>query len=343
MAWLDSLLTAPMQWLKRHTTQEWAFWWMFVLPLLGLALAIRNIRLRRCDTRHAFHVACLVFGLSLLGWMLVTRAGVTGRMMRDRWTIGIGSALFVAVQAWISYAAVDPYARLTWKRCLIGYARFTTGWPTAIVRDAVVGRSLLIGTAFGLSWTLLLKALDYWTSNGSTSEFVVAHNQMAAAALGDGLCTAGLLCRSASMAIVYALLQVVTLVLLHWLTRGALPGRGAVLRYHAHVVGAVPRGFRVSGLPRLSGDRHSHGHRPGARGVLATAIGLFIGSVLTTVPITLDSTAWHFDISMMVLLFLSLFVVTGLAAALHLGKPVRWLPSDPIHVVGSGDAMPPDA
>jgi len=332
-AWLDRIMQPPMQWLKRNTTQDVAFWWMYAMPILGLALALRNVRLRRCDTRHALRVAAVVFGLAFLGWVLFTHPGATGKSVTERWNTGIGISLWVAVEAWISYAAVDPYARLTWKRCLIGYARLSGGWPRALVRDNIVGRSLLAGAAFGLSLTLLLRIMDF---SSLAAGIVTAREQTSAMLVGDASRTAGLLCRAASSAIVFSLLQFVTLVLLHWLTRM----RGVAVALFCVVTPMLWALYRndfsfpaymiypVIGI--LTAIILIH------EGVLAHAVGLFFSTVLGTVPITLHSGAANFDLSMVVLLFLAAIMVMGLIAVLPRTSQRKWLPSDPL-AAGTGE------
>jgi serine/threonine-protein kinase len=327
-AWLDKLISGPTQWLTRHTASDLAFWWMFAMPVLGLGLALRNIRLRRCDTRHALRVAAVAAALSLLGWILMTHPAVTGASVRDRWNTGVGLALFVGAQAWISYAAVDPYARLTWKRCLIGYARFTSGWPTSIARDAIVGRSILTGVMYGLSLALLLKALDLWSVAGVSA----SRDQLAATLLGDGWRTAGLICRSASSAIVFALLQFVTLVLLHWLTRQRVvaivlfcmvtPMLWAVYRndfgFPGYLIYPVIGGLTAIALIH--------------EGVLTMAVGLFFSTVLTTIPFSFDGNSLQFASSVVVLLILVMIVIPAIFAVIPSGVAMRWWPSDPIRV-----------
>jgi hypothetical protein len=330
---LDARLQPLMQWLKRNTTQEFAFWWLYALPSLGLLLAIRNVRLRRVDTRHAVRMAALVFGLSFLGWILTTHPSLAGKLLSDRWNTGIGVSLFIAAEAWISYAAVDPYARVTWKRSLIGYARFTSGWPRGILRDPVVGRSLLTGAAFGLALAVLLKALDFWTPAAGA---LTSRDQLAAMLLGDGIRTVGLLFRAASSAIVFALLQLVTLVLLHWLTRRrwlatllfclVTPLLWALYRNDF----SFPAYLIYPAIGVLTALALIH------EGVLATAVGLFFSTVLTTLPFTFDRASSNYEASIVVVLLLALFVAAGLRAALPRSVPERWWPSDPIRI-GTGE------
>jgi hypothetical protein len=328
IAWLDRIMQAPMKWLQRNSSQDVAFWWMYAMPVLGAALAIRNVRLRRCDTRHALRVSAVVFGLAFLGWVLITHPGATGKTVTERWNTGIGISLWVAAEAWISYAAVDPYARLTWKRCLIGYARLSSGWPRALVRDNIVGRSLLTGAAFGLSLALLLRIMDL------TSITISNREQTAAMLVGDGTRTVGLLCRAASSAIVFSLLQFVTLVLLHWVTRRkaiavglfcvVTPMLWALYRndfsFPAYLVYPVIGILTAIILIR--------------EGVLAHAVGLFFSTVLGTVPLTLNSGAANFSLSVLVLLFLAAIVGAGMIAVLPRTAQAKWLPSDPLTNTG---------
>ena len=59
--------------------------------------------------------------------------------------------------AWLSYIALEPYARRFWPQLLIGWTRLLSGR----VRDPLVGRDFLIGSAAGTLAALLLGMLEY--------------------------------------------------------------------------------------------------------------------------------------------------------------------------------------
>src|SRR6185312_15496600 len=60
--------------------------------------------------------------------------------------VSICTAVFAAVVVWGVYVAIEPYVRRRWPQTLIGWSAVLTGH----VRDAIVGRDVLIGTLAGV-------------------------------------------------------------------------------------------------------------------------------------------------------------------------------------------------
>src|SRR5262249_32460819 len=58
--------------------------------------------------------------------------------------------------AWLTYIALEPYVRRFWPQLLIGWTRLLSGH----VRDPLVGRDFLVGTAMGTIAALLVGLLD---------------------------------------------------------------------------------------------------------------------------------------------------------------------------------------
>ena len=52
---------------------------------------------------------------------------------------------------WITYVALEPYARRFWPELMLGWSRLLAGH----LRDARVGRDVIIGVSFGVLWLLL--------------------------------------------------------------------------------------------------------------------------------------------------------------------------------------------
>ncbi len=61
-----------------------------------------------------------------------------------------GGALFWAGVMWPNYIALEPFVRRRWPDMLVGWNRLLAGR----LRDALVGRDLLVGCAAGVVWAL---------------------------------------------------------------------------------------------------------------------------------------------------------------------------------------------
>jgi hypothetical protein len=120
------------------------------LLILASFLAWRNVHLGRGDTRGATRLAAFVLFLSMLWWLCQASHVPTAHEF-----VGFLEALNVffasAARAWIFYVALEPYVRRRWPQIMIAWSRLLGGG----VRDPVVGGHLLIGTAFGIGFTIL--------------------------------------------------------------------------------------------------------------------------------------------------------------------------------------------
>jgi len=106
-----------------------------------MILARRNVIRGRADTRGARRVA-LATALAMLTGLILVARHTTGPA--DEWamlTYLIGVALFYGLVAWLSYLALEPYARRRWPNMLVGWTRLVSGR----FRDPLVGREVLIG------------------------------------------------------------------------------------------------------------------------------------------------------------------------------------------------------
>ena len=124
---------------------------MVALVAIGGLLAYRNIRLGRGDRRGAFRLALVLATLAVASWALrahhVPEPG--GELVL--FARGAGIAVLVAALLWLFYLALEPYVRRLRPWTLVSWARLLEGGA----RDAVVGRDVLIGLAWGTVLALL--------------------------------------------------------------------------------------------------------------------------------------------------------------------------------------------
>src|SRR5262245_7485797 len=72
--------------------------------------------------------------------------------------VALATSVFYAVMMWIVYMALEPYVRRRWPQTLISWSTVLIGR----VRDAVVGRDVLIGCAAGAALSVLNGFSETW-------------------------------------------------------------------------------------------------------------------------------------------------------------------------------------
>ena len=122
--------------------------------LLGLGLlARRNLRSGRGDRRFAFRLACVLFVLVMLQWLLAAHH-VPERSEFELFFGGLYRGFFAFALGWLFYIVLEPYARRLWPRTMISWVRLLDGR----VRDPQLGRDVLVGCLWGVGYSLLLQA-----------------------------------------------------------------------------------------------------------------------------------------------------------------------------------------
>uniref|UniRef100_Q01YB1 Serine/threonine protein kinase n=1 Tax=Solibacter usitatus (strain Ellin6076) TaxID=234267 RepID=Q01YB1_SOLUE len=117
---------------------------LVVLMVAAALLAAGNLRRQRGDRRGALRLGMFVIIVQMALW--VTRAhllisiGTFGTFL-----VALATALFYGVVMWMMYMALEPHVRRRWPQALISWSAVLIGR----VRDAVVGRDVLIGCAAG--------------------------------------------------------------------------------------------------------------------------------------------------------------------------------------------------
>lgn len=115
----------------------------------SILLAYRNIRAGRGDTRGAWRIGLLLFGLNLAATLL--RAHHTGSIGRESFVLILGSqrALYTGTTSALVYLALEPHVRKVWPQNLVSWTRLLAGR----FRDPMVARDLLL--AFGSASAVL--------------------------------------------------------------------------------------------------------------------------------------------------------------------------------------------
>jgi hypothetical protein len=133
-----------------HTTagsqQDSTFNVVLVLLLLFIAavLARANLRSGHADRRGAIRLAVFAVFVQTAIWAALDHVRDISAE-RTRLFDGVANALFVGGAMFLIYLALEPYVRRSWPTVLIGWSRLLGGQ----LRDPLVGRDLLIGTAAG--------------------------------------------------------------------------------------------------------------------------------------------------------------------------------------------------
>ncbi len=127
---------------------------LLVGPLLMVAAALvarANVRAGRGDRLGARRLAGGACAVLVGSWLFSAHHVGDVGLEQQRLFAGIARALFDAAVLWIFYLAAEPYVRRTWPHILIGWSRLLSGG----LRDARVGRDLLLGVACGVAMTVL--------------------------------------------------------------------------------------------------------------------------------------------------------------------------------------------
>jgi serine/threonine-protein kinase len=255
------------------------------MPLGGVLLTRRNLRLGRSDRKAAFRVALFVFvaytGASLL------RADHTATFAQELWILikAFAYPAFWAAQVWLLYMALEPYARRRWPQMLISWKRMLAGH----LRDPLVGRDVLLGAVAG-SMAVLVVVLDVVVPDMFGKPSLLIPLLLDGAVLGS-LRQAGFrVLVNVFSAVLYGMVFLFILTLLRMVCRRTW---AAALLWcalmAAPLYGQNPAAEWVTGLLRsalllailLRG------------GLLALVVTLYVMFAAVEVPLTTDVTAWY--------------------------------------------------
>jgi serine/threonine-protein kinase len=282
---------------------------LFCVAAAGLVL--RNLRRGQGDQRGARRIGAICAIVAFLASLTLMHH------VADTWdeTIALiltgGLALTCGANAWLGYVAIEPLVRRRWPRMLISESRLVSG----LVRDAMVGRDLLVGVVTGFAFTVL-RQLPAFLPDGAplqTSNLTLSGLRYVAWFLGAG----------AVVAIFGPIVGATVLVGVHTVTRRlaatwvivVLLGSGILVgdvsgpvwcRVLFGVLGAVTVLILLFRF-----------------GLLAYSASAFTYVFVRRMPITLDPSDWFFGRSAFALAIVVALVFYGFVTSLG-GK--RWLP-----------------
>jgi hypothetical protein len=119
----------------------------------GALLARRNYRHGRGDREGALHLAMVMFVLEIVLWLCRSHFAV-GLQIFGFLVLAIAAGLLWGGTMWMLYLAIEPWIRRNWPQAVISWSRLISGQ----VRDAVVGRDILFGVAFGTLWVVIFES-----------------------------------------------------------------------------------------------------------------------------------------------------------------------------------------
>jgi hypothetical protein len=112
---------------------------------LAVLLAWRNLRLGRGDRRGTFRLMLFIFALRVVFWIFIAHhifaIGELGLVIS-----GLEAAVYWAAILGLFYLALEPLVRRRLPEALISWSRLLAGH----LRDAMIGRDVLLGGAFGM-------------------------------------------------------------------------------------------------------------------------------------------------------------------------------------------------
>jgi len=115
-------------------------------------LARRNYRQGRGDRDGASRLGAVLFVMDMVLWLCRSHF-VLGFQTFGYLILAIASSLLWGGMGWLLYLAIEPWIRRNWPQAIISWTRLISGQ----LRDAVVGRDILFGVAFGTLWILIFE------------------------------------------------------------------------------------------------------------------------------------------------------------------------------------------
>ncbi len=284
------------------------------IMLLGaIWLSRRNVLKGRGDRNGAFHLALFVLivtlTISILSDHHVPDAEEILVMIKS-----ISFALLVSASTWVLYLALEPLARRHWPSTMVSWSRVLSGR----LRDPLVGRDVLIGSAFGILFSALeilsFRSL-HWVGGGQTvhpSEIFAGGRTAVVHAL-----------TRVNLSLVIGLGLFLFIALLraflrrNWLVYGIFVLLSFVMTIPSADFGlkklGINLGFGIllNVLILIILIRF---------GLIALIVSFYVSMILGNFPITFETSAWYFGTGLLGLFIPTALVVCGFYFSLA-GKP----------------------
>ena len=250
----------------------------------SIPFARYNLRLGRGDTRGAVRLGLFCVAVGIAAWV-IGGTHVAGVKEADLFFMGTMRALFGGVSVAITYISFEPFVRRRWPQTIISWSRLLAGG----IRDPLVGRDFLVGTAVGILLALIQASgvLFYRLAAG-----LAVRIGMHQAALSGGRIMVG----DALFLINDALYKSLGILFLIFLAR-------TVLRKQWLAAAAVT--FALAGIIALNEPNRVIGWSVNILffalmvmtlmrcGLLAMVLSLFVTTFAGLFPLTTDLTVWY--------------------------------------------------
>ena len=279
-----------------------------ILTGAGL-LARKNLRQGRGDRHGATRVAVAMMSVLMVLWAMQVHV-VASLGLPVMFLLAICTSVFYGALLWTIYVALEPSVRRHWPHVLVSWTSVLTGHA----RDAVVGRDVLIGTAVGVAWAVMIRGADGLTGGGGI-------NFPGTAELLSGLRSAiGVVLQQAPYAMRNAFVYLSMLFVARLLVRrewvAALMFAGVFT-----LLDLIGNDEGWSG-PLLTLLYFGSGAFVLLRwGLLAFAVAVFVAPLLLVLPATTDASAWFFGNMLLVMAAIIGLAVWGVY--ISMSRPVR--------------------
>ena len=247
-------------------------------------LARKNLRSGRGDLQGATRLGvCMAAVLMAVWFCTVHLVGSIGLLAM--FLIAVCTSVFYGMLLWTIYVALEPYVRKHWPQVLVSWTTLLAGR----VADPVVGRDLLVGTALGVVWTLLVRGLDGWSGEHELFGYPGATELLMGLRSTVALVLQGVPYAVRNAFFYFFLLFLLRVVLRRqWIAAVAFVGCSPFWALLA-----------MTGSPWVNAAVSLLYFGSGAVavlrwGLLSYAVGIFISELLLKLPATLDSSAWYF-------------------------------------------------
>jgi serine/threonine-protein kinase len=295
---------------------------IFLVTMAGsLVLAWRNLRLGRGDRRAAFRLAVFMFGLEMLRWW--SGRGFLPQYLFETHELlsGLRAASFIAVAIWFYYLALEPYVRKYWPHTLLSWSRVVVGrW-----RDQVLGRDVLLGTAFGIAIVVVGQCevlISAWMGQSPPPLWLPGEDSELGRLVGFGYITSWIalalrIAVSRAMILLMLMLLLRKIIRIPWLavvTFILIATTFYALNTHSTTLSA----WLICGIIAIAVAALLV-----RAGLLSVLVALFVVRLLLSIPITIDLHAWYFSTSAVGLAMIAGLLAFGTYAAFKPGSNPR--------------------
>jgi len=278
--------------------------------LTAMFVARRNVKAGRGDVAAATCLAIAAIAGKLLAWLLVSPHLSEAPQEIGRLFAATGDALFSAGGSFVMYLAAEPAMRHYWPDSLLGSTRLLRGR----VIDARVGRDVLLGLAAGAVIMLVIGAREPLqfalgarypiVSAGDTNLLSGPSRALASIAVRVGFQSmfAAMWCVLGIVGLKLVLRRMWLVGIVATVAMTLLLARDLFVDQPGFEWANLTSAFLVVGLI-IALAIHA--------GLLAAAVALCTTNLISAVPWTLNSNAWYFPQSALVLGALALLAAFG--------------------------------